>query len=106
MSADLTASPGYNSRERHAFYDRISRKNLTPLWESLARLVTQQPISECQPASWSFADVHAAMIEAGGLITAKEAERRVLVLEILGFGASLRSQQISMPAFNLFCREK
>ena len=29
----------------------------------------------------AFADIRAAMIEAGGLITAKEAERRVLILE-------------------------
>ena len=33
------------------------------------------------PAAWNFADIRAAMMEAGALITAKEAERRVLVLE-------------------------
>ncbi len=67
--------------ERHAFYDRISTQNLTPLWLSLANLVTPEPISPCQPASWRFSDIRAAMMEAGGLISAKEAERRVLVLE-------------------------
>src|SRR5579859_146034 len=67
--------------ERHAFYDRIGRKNLSALWLSLAELVTPEPRSPCQPASWRFADIRAAMIEAGDLITAKEAERRVLVLE-------------------------
>jgi gentisate 1,2-dioxygenase len=48
---------------------------------SLAKLVTPEPVSGCQAASWSFAEIRAAMIEAGGLITAKEAERRVLILE-------------------------
>jgi gentisate 1,2-dioxygenase len=67
--------------ERRAFYGRISQKNLTPLWLSLANLVTPQPTSGCRPASWSFADIREAMIEAGELITAKEAERRVLILE-------------------------
>ena len=67
--------------ERLAFYEKISRQNLTPLWTSLANLVTPEPRSPCQPASWRFTDIRAAMMEAGGLITAKEAERRVLVLE-------------------------
>ena len=67
--------------ERRAFYERISRQNLTPLWLSLANLVTPEPTSACRPAAWAFADIRAAMMEAGGLITAKEAERRVLVLE-------------------------
>jgi gentisate 1,2-dioxygenase len=67
--------------ERRAFYERISRQNLAPLWLSLAHLVTPEPASACRPAAWSFEDIRAAMIEAGGLITAKEAERRVLILE-------------------------
>lgn len=67
--------------QRQEFYDRISEQNLTPLWTSLANLVTPEPRSRCRAASWKFADIRAAMIEAGGLITAKEAERRVLVLE-------------------------
>ena len=75
------AAPPAETPERLAFYERISQKHLTPLWTSLAKLVTPEPVSGCQPAAWSFAEIRAAMIEAGGLITAKEAERRVLVLE-------------------------
>ncbi|WP_367185981.1 gentisate 1,2-dioxygenase [Mesorhizobium escarrei] len=66
---------------RREFYDRISEKNLAPLWTSLADLVTPEPRSHCRPANWRFTDIRAAMVEAGDLITAKEAERRVLVLE-------------------------
>ena len=66
---------------RESFYARISQQNLTPLWKSLANLVTPEPASFCQPAGWRFDDIRAAMVEAGTLITAKEAERRVLVLE-------------------------
>jgi len=75
---------------RQAFYDRISQQNLAPLWTSLAALVTPEPISPCQPASWRFADIRAAMMEAGALITAKEAERRVLVLENPGLRGQSR----------------
>lgn len=66
---------------RQDFYDRIAQKSMTPLWKSLGNLVTPEPRGGCQPASWRFDDIRAAMLEAGGLITAKEAERRVLILE-------------------------
>ena len=76
MDAHTTDTP-----ERVAFYERIGRDNLTPLWTSLSNLVTPEPQSPCQPASWRFDTIRSAMMEAGALITAKEAERRVLVLE-------------------------
>ncbi len=76
MSVQAVETP-----ERRAFYNKIDAKNLAPLWLSLANLVTPEPRSGCQPASWRFADIRDAMVEAGGLITAKEAERRVMVLE-------------------------
>lgn len=81
MSSPSPFPTAADTPERLAFYERISRKHLTPLWVSLSSLVTPEPVSPCQPASWTFADIREAMIEAGGLITAKEAERRVLILE-------------------------
>jgi len=81
MSSEPMAAPVAETPERRAFYERISHQNLTPLWLSLANLVTPEPASACRPAAWRFADIRAAMIEAGSLITAREAERRVLVLE-------------------------
>lgn len=76
--------------ERRAFYERISRQNMTPLWTSLANLVTPEPRSACVPAAWRFDEIRAAMMEAGGLITAKEAERRVLILENPGLRGQSR----------------
>ena len=67
--------------ERKAFYARIDKDNLAPLWAVLRELITPEPKSACQPALWRFDIIRAAMLEAGQLITAKEAERRVLVLE-------------------------
>jgi gentisate 1,2-dioxygenase len=76
--------------QRREFYERIGRRNLTPLWLSLSSLVTHEPTSRCLPASWSFAEIRDAMLEAGGLITAKEAERRVLILENPGLRGQSR----------------
>lgn len=67
--------------ERKAFYDRIDRHHLTPLWEVLGSLVIAQPNSPCVPALWHYDGIREHLLEAGRLITAQEAERRVLVLE-------------------------
>jgi gentisate 1,2-dioxygenase len=67
--------------ERQAFYDRIAPMNLAPLWEKLHNLVTAEPVPECAPAIWHYRDVRPHLMQAGGLITAMEATRRVLILE-------------------------
>ena len=75
--------------ERKAFYERIDRHNLTPLWETLGVLVPPHPSPACVPALWRYREVRPYLMEAGDLISAKEAERRVLVLENPGLrGAS------------------
>jgi len=90
MAADPGGGPAADSPQRRAFYERIGKQNLTPLWLSLAKLVTPEPISACRPAAWAFDDIRAAMVEAGELITAREAERRVLVLENPGLRGQSR----------------
>src|SRR3974390_2446765 len=66
---------------RQAYYDKISKFHMAPLWEVLKDLVTPEPKTECRPAIWRFNDVKRLMLEAGDVISAEEAERRVLVLE-------------------------
>ena len=94
MDANVKAAPGTQDAaveaKRQEFYGRIGQQNLTPLWLSLAELVTPEPRSGCRPASWRFDAIRAAMMEAGALITAKEAERRVLVLENPGLRGQSR----------------
>ena len=67
--------------ERQEFYGRIDKKNTAPLWEALARLVTPEPQPVAVPVMWRYDEIRPLLMEAGLLITAKEAERRVLVLE-------------------------
>jgi gentisate 1,2-dioxygenase len=66
---------------RRAYYERIGRKNMAPLWEVLRDLVPNEPATPFVPALWRFNDFKPMVFEGGELITAKEAERRVLVLE-------------------------
>src|SRR6266852_8411287 len=80
--------PG-TSAERKDLYHRLHEKNTAPLWEVLAKLVTPEPVSACVPAMWRYDEIRPLLMDAGRLITAKEAERRVLVLENPGLrGAS------------------
>ncbi|SQB29014.1 gentisate 1,2-dioxygenase [Citrobacter koseri] len=66
---------------RQQFYQHISGQNLTPLWESLHHLVPQTPNANCAPAYWNYQEIRPLLLESGNLIGAKEAVRRVLVLE-------------------------
>ncbi len=70
-----------DSADRTQFYQQIDPKNLTPLWEVLGRLVPETPTTPTLPNHWSYAEIRQHLMQAGELISAKEAERRVLILE-------------------------
>jgi gentisate 1,2-dioxygenase len=70
-----------STRERAAYYDRIGAHHMTPLWEVLGALVPTSPQSPAKPAMWRYAEIRDQVMEAGRLISAAEAERRVLILE-------------------------
>src|SRR2546428_13712117 len=67
--------------EREAFYKKIDGENLSALWNVMGELITPEPKSACRPHLWKFDAIRDYMTEAGKLITAKEAERRGLVVE-------------------------
>ncbi|HUG22379.1 gentisate 1,2-dioxygenase [Piscinibacter sp.] len=78
QAANISADAAH---DRRGYYDRIGRHSMTPLWEVLGALVPPSPRSPVVPAIWRYADVREQVMEAGRLITAEEAERRVLILE-------------------------
>ena len=67
--------------ERAAFYERLGGRDTAPLWEVLGKLVSPEPRPETKPVLWRYDDLRPLLMEAGELLTAEEAERRVLVLE-------------------------
>ena len=77
--------------ERQEFYDRLAPHNLAPLWEVLKGLLPNEPKSKAVPHRWRYHDVRPLLLEFGGLLTAKEAERRVLVLENPAFPGQSRT---------------
>jgi len=70
-----------NADEFARYYGRLSQKNMSPLWEVMRNLVTPEPVTPVKPAHWRYSEVRPLLFEAGKLISAEEAERRVLVLE-------------------------
>ena len=67
--------------DRHDYYRRIGAKGLAPLWEVLGALVPREPASRAVPAHWRYAEIRDDVLDAGRIISAAEAERRVLILE-------------------------
>ena len=77
-----TPGPKHNiDAVREEFYDRISKQDMAPLWKVMKSVVTKEPVTRCIPHVWHFDDVKSLVLESGGLITAEEAQRRVLILE-------------------------
>lgn len=76
--------------EREDLYRRMAPANLTPLWEVLRSLITPEPKSPVQATLWRYDEVRPFLLEAGKVITAKEAERRVLILENPGLPGQSR----------------
>jgi gentisate 1,2-dioxygenase len=75
--------------ERRAYYERIDAYNMAPLWEVLHALVTPEPASPVRPALWRYDEIRPCLMESGRIISAREAVRRVLILENPGLrGAS------------------
>ena len=76
-----TAKAATLSNARRDFYERIGGLSMAPLWEQLHQLVPPAPAPRYQAAHWDYEKVRPFLMESGALITAKEAVRRVLILE-------------------------
>jgi gentisate 1,2-dioxygenase len=71
-----------------ALYAEMQPRSLYPLWEVMAALVTPTPRSPAQTHRWSYADARSYLLRAGDLISAEQAERRVLIMENPGLPGS------------------
>jgi len=92
MASVPQPSPG---AARQDLYRRMDKNNLAPLWEVLHELIPNQPTTPCKPALWSYREARPYLMEAGALITAREAVRRVLILENPGMrGESCITQSL------------
>ncbi len=85
MSAPLSND---QSIQLHALYEEMAPQGLYPLWEVLAALVTNEPSSPTRVHKWSYGAARDYLMRAGDLISAAQAERRVLILENPGLPGS------------------
>src|SRR3954454_8444984 len=99
MATDSCAGPGRRERsaaeraqvsellrndqrgQLEALYDEMAPAHLKPLWVQLAELVRSQPKSPAVAHRWGYDEVRRYLLRAGDLISAEQAERRVLILE-------------------------
>ena len=80
---------------RQQFNSDLRKLDLSPLWEVLHELIPNEPATACRPALWKYKQARPYLMEAGKLITAKEAIRRVLILENPGMrGESCITQSL------------
>jgi gentisate 1,2-dioxygenase len=85
MSAALSNDA---TTQLQALYAEMQPRSLYPLWEVLAALVTPQPRSPAQVHRWRYAEARDYLLRAGDLISAAQAERRVLIMENPGLPGS------------------
>lgn len=77
----MTEEAGLARGDAAGFAERMSQQSLAPLWEVLRALDRSGPKSRAAAAQWRYADVKPVLMETADLISAEEAERRVLILE-------------------------
>lgn len=66
--------------ERAAFYAGLPPLSIGPLWQVLSDALTPEPRVTSVPYLWRYQDVRPLLLRSGELVTAEEAERRVLML--------------------------
>ena len=76
-----------------AFHERIGAENLGALWVGRRGVDLTRPNTPARPSVWRFDEVRPRLMEAGGLVGAEDAFRRVLVLQNPGFGGAMRATQ-------------
>ena len=76
-----SAPPNDQRSQLDALYAAMAPEGLTPLWEVLSALVPPMPDSPAHAHGWSYATARDYLLRAGDLISAAQAERRVLILE-------------------------
>ena len=74
--------------QREDFYKRIDPSHMAPLWTRLKALVPQYPTPVGVAHMWRYRDVRPFVLESAEHISAREAERRVLILENPGLRGS------------------
>lgn len=63
-----------------AFLDGLSRFKVGPVWKVLGQILTPEPQTRAVRHLWSWQELRPQLLRSGEVVTAAEAERRVLML--------------------------
>ncbi len=77
---DLKAAKSRDKGAKKAFSERMAAMKMIPAWEAMQAYGSIEPTPRALPMLWRYKDVRAALMEASELLTAKDAERRTLLL--------------------------
>jgi gentisate 1,2-dioxygenase len=85
MSTDTStnAAAGINSLED--LYAALPARNYEPLW-TMKGALTPEPVTSMVPCLWHYQEVRDLIVRAGELISAQDADRRVLAMKNPGTG--------------------
>ncbi len=90
MNITPASAPDHRVQEDQ-FTASLAAEHLQPLWHIMRRIAAREPTRGCAPIHWEWARLRALAMRAGELVTAAEAERRVLVLENPAFSGEGRA---------------
>jgi gentisate 1,2-dioxygenase len=78
----MTASPGATDAitSLDDLYAALPARNVEPLW-TMKGALTREPTTRMVPFKWAYADVRSLIMRAGDLISAEDADRRVLAFK-------------------------
>jgi gentisate 1,2-dioxygenase len=82
------------AKSEGAFLESLPPKHLAPLWTEMAKMVPPRPNPSATTAVWKYKDAKPLLMEAGEIVDAEEAERRVLMLVNPAMGNTTNSSMI------------
>lgn len=83
----VTAAKSLQTSEE--LVNALQATHTAPLWAQMQRLNPPAPNPQTVPHVWSYDHIRPFLLKAGQLVTEKQAERRVLMLENPGRGEQL-----------------
>lgn len=73
--------PRTPSKNSETYYRTLPSHGVDALWKHLGDLLPAEPKSKALPHLWRYQEIRPLLLRAGEIVTAEEAERRVLMLQ-------------------------
>ncbi len=89
-------------KEFPGYYEELEQLHLWPLWEEINKFTgTERPTPNVVPCIWRYEDARRVVMQSAELLTAEEAERRVLALENPGLDTRMTITQTLYAGYQL-----